>query len=156
MHLSNSNFYRIHLSAVASKAALPCCTAPTREATTTMHPAIGKTRKTHGNTGLLPLLMHPSVPLSRFCVLGVFCVSTHPQPRCCRALCGRAFSGMAFPLSSAQGQRQNALKPPAGGAAVFASLAVNSPNRFPFAPFSFIWGTSVDAPGGAGGGEALV
>lgn len=124
----NSNFYHIHLSAVASKAALPCCTVPTREATTIMHLAIGKARKTHGNTGLLPLLMHPSVPLSRFCVLGVFCVSTHPQPRCCRALCSRAFSGMAFPLSSAQGQRQNALKPPAGGAAVFASLAVNSPN----------------------------
>lgn len=92
--------------AQASKAALPCCTVPTREATTTMLPAIGKTRKNHGDRRLLPRLMCPWVPLSKFCVLGVFCVSIHPQPRCSRAL----FSGMVFPLSFTQGRRQNALE----------------------------------------------
>lgn len=90
-------------------------------------------------------------------MFSVFSVSLPIPSPAAAVLCAAELSpGMAFSLSSTQGQRQNALKPPAGGAAVFASLAVNSPNRFPFAPFSFIWGTSVDAPGGAGGGEALV
>lgn len=55
---------------------------------------------------------------------------------------------MVFPLSFTRGQRQNALKPPGGwGAAIFASLGVNSPNPFTFAPFSSIWGSGADAPG---------
>lgn len=51
---------------------------------------------------------------------------------------------MFFPLSFTQGQRQNALKPPQDGrrgTAIFASLGVNSPNRFRISPFPFIWGT---------------
>lgn len=56
----------------ASKAALPCCMAPTREATTTGFPAIGKTRKKPWKHGASALPRAPIGALELVCVLGVF------------------------------------------------------------------------------------
>lgn len=78
-----------------------------------------------------------------------------PSPLCHCALCGRAFSRMAFPLSLTQGQRQNALKPLGGRrySRLLELILQISSHSLPAHPFGAL---SVDVPGGTGGGEALV
>lgn len=164
MHLSNFNSYNIHLSAVAKplKQHFPAAWLLSGKHQPQSFQPLGKQEKKHGNTGLLPRLMYPSVPLSRVCVLDVFCVSIHPQPWLPPRFLWLSFLRDVFSIVIHARPKAECIKATAGweggggGRQYLPLLELILQIASESLPSHSSGALSVDVPGGAGAGEALV